>query len=406
MIKKILIESLLLLTLTTLVLGTPDSQWRGPNRDGIYPEKNLLSVWPENGPQLLWSFTGLGEGFSTVAVAHGKIYTTGMLEDGNGHLFVFDTTGKLLWKAAYAPEWKGNYPGARSTPTIVGEQLYILSGAGWLVCMNSNTGKKIWSFNILEKFGGKNIQWGLAESVLIDGNRVICTPGGRDASVVALDRMTGQTIWTSKGHSEDAAYCSPALIQHGTRCMIVTMTKKSIIGLDAETGKFLWRHHHETEYDIHPNTPLYQDGYLYCLSGYGTGGVKLQLSPDGNSVKEIWRNTSLDSQFGAAILYNGYIYGSGHNTRRWQCLDWRNGNVRYESSRRGKGNIIFADGRLYCYDEKGEVMLVEPNPAAFKIISSFRVTQGTNQHWAHLVINAGRLFVRHGDTLLVYSIRK
>ena len=405
MLRNLFFIGVCLLLTVQSATSAVDSQWRGPNRDGIYPEKNLLKKWPAEGPQKLWDYTGLGEGFTSVAVAGDKIYTTGMNKKGDGVLFALTLAGKLLWKVVYASEFSTSYPGVRSTPTVAGNQIYLLSGTGWLVCLNSATGEKIWSLNILDKFGGKNLYWGVAESPLVDGNRVFITPGGPDAGVVALNRMNGKTIWASKGHSEKAAYCSPRLVVHNHRKLLVTMTEKSILGLDMQTGKVLWTHPHETKYDINPNTPIYRNGELYCVSGYGTGGVKLRLSPDGTNVTEVWRDSRLDSQIGAAVLVNGYIFGSGHKNRKWFCLDWKTGQVRYKSAKRGKGNIISADNMLYCYDESGKVLLVKPDPTAFKIVSSFKVPLGKNQHWAHLVIKNGRLYVRHGNALMVYRVK-
>ena len=405
MIRKTIIGWLVMTILVSITYSSTTSQWRGPNRDGIYPEANLLKKWPEAGPKLLWSIEGIGDGFGTVAVANDKIYVAGMLGD-EGYLFAYNSDGKLLWKTAYGPEWNGSYPGARSTPIIVDGRLYIESGRGRVVCMNATNGKQFWAVDLVRTFNGRIPEWGFAESILIDGSRLICTPGGPGASVVSLDRMTGKTIWVCKGNGDRPAYCSPALIKHRKSRLIVTMMANSIIGLNADTGQFLWSHPHRTDYDVHANTPIYHDGNVYCLSGYGTGGVMLNLASDGKKANEVWRNETLDSQIGAVVLVNGYIYGSGHATRRWQCLDWQTGEVKYTSDERGKGNIIYADGMLYCYDESGRVLLVNADPNAHRVVSSFKVVKGTDQHWAHMVIANGRLYVRHGNALMVYSIRK
>lgn len=390
---------------SSILFSKIDSQWRGPNRNGNYPETNLLKTWPTDGPKQLLVISGLGTGFSSPAVTENKILITGML-DKTGYLFAYDLQGKLLWKSPYGSEWSGNYPGSRSTPTVVGQQVYCMSGMGQLSCFDVNNGKQIWSIDILKTFNAPNIEWGITESLLIDGENIICTPGGPDGNVVALNRMTGKTVWKSKGYGEKSAYCSPILVEHGKTRLIVTMTATSIIGVDADNGTFYWRHPHRTDYDIHANSPIYNNGYIYYVSGYGSGGALLQLSSDGKSIKEIWRNKELDSQIGAAVLVNGYIYGSGHNTRKWQCLDFKTGKIIYTSDKRGKGNIISADGMLYCYEESGQVLLLKADPTAYSQVSSFKVTLGTDQHWAHLVIKNGRLYVRHGDALMVYDIKR
>jgi outer membrane protein assembly factor BamB len=404
MMTKIISSVLILVfVLTTLLLARPESQWRGPNRNGIYPEKNLIKKWPADGPKLLWKAEGIGEGFSSVALAYDKVYINGAV-NGNGIMHAFDLKGKLLWKKNYGSEWSGDFPGTRSTPTVVDGLLYVHSGNSTMVCMDAETGKIVWSVDLKKKIGADPPRWGIAESVVIDGNKVICTPGSPKASIIALDRLKGTTIWECTEHTEKGGYCSPVIITHNKQRILVTMTARSIVALNPETGKLLWKHEHRTNWDVNANTPIYKDGMLYCVSGYGTGGVMLKLAADGKSVTEVWRNPTLDSQIGATVVVNGYIYGSGMKKKYWQCLDWKTGAVKWQSPSRGKGNIVYADGRLYLYDENSKVMLVEPNPIEFKEISSFKVTLGTGNHWAHLVIANGRLFVRHGDALMVYRI--
>jgi outer membrane protein assembly factor BamB len=392
------------LSLTNISSAEILSQWRGPNRTGIYPESNLLKSWPKDGPQMLWSASGIGEGFSSPAVTKDKIFVTGYA-DKKGYLYAFSLDGKLLWKKNYGPEYDGDYPGVRTTPTVIDNRIYINSGPLTAYCLDAVKGDIVWSVDMVQRFGARMPRWGLAESPLVDGNHVICTPGSENVLVAALDRMTGRTVWTCKGNGDTPSYCSPVLVIHNGKRLIATMTQKSIVGIDADNGVLLWQFPHKTDWDVNANTPLYQDGCLFCLSGYGTGSVKLQLSQDGKSVKEIWRNKSLDSQFGAAVLVNGYIYGSGQNSRGWKCLDFQSGVEKWSVREvAGKGNVICADGMLYLYGENGQVALVKPDPTAFLLVNSFKITQGTNQHWAHLVINQGRLYVRHGDVLMVYQI--
>ncbi|MBN1999337.1 PQQ-like beta-propeller repeat protein, partial [candidate division KSB1 bacterium] len=221
------------------------------------------------------------------------------------------------------------------------------------------------------------------------------------------DAKTGKTVWTCNGNGDKPAYCSPVVVKHGQLNLLLTMTQQNIIGVNADNGKFLWQYRHVTEWDINPNTPLYHKGEIFCTSGYGTGSVLLKLSDDGKSVKLLWKNEELDSQFGAAVLFDGYIYGSGHKNRGWKCLDWKTGELKYSSrDLGGKGNVIFADGLLYCYSERGDLALVKPNPESFDVVSQFKITLGSGEHWAHPVIKDGRLYVRHGDVLMVYKISR
>jgi outer membrane protein assembly factor BamB len=260
---------------------------------------------------------------------------------------------------------------------------------------------------MMDSFGARNLRWGMTESLLIDGDRLFCTPGGRNVFMAILDRHTGKTIKKIKMNGELSGYCSPTLIKHGEKKIILTMSGRSLVGLDAEEGTFLWNHSHRTRYDINPNTPYYHDGFIYTVSGYGTGGQLFKLSADGNKIDKIWENETLDSQMGATMLVDGYIYGSGHDNRGWHCIDWKTGKVQFTSRELGsKGNIIYADGMFYCYSERGDIGLVKPNPAKFEIISSFKVTEGSGEHWAHPVIHQGRLYIRHGNTLMAYDIAR
>ncbi len=387
------------------VLGQVDSQWRGPNRDGIYPKETLAKQWPEDGPPLVWTAEGLGEGYSSPAVTGGRVYVTGMIK-GEGFLYVFDNAGKALWNSSYGREWNGSHPGARTTPTVVGNRIYLMSALGLVVCFDQD-GKIVWSKDLIKEFGAKNLQWGMTESLLVEGERVFCTPGGSKAMVAALDRETGKTIWQTNGNGETSGYCSPCLVQHGARKLLITMTAKAVVGLDAETGEYLWQQRHVTDYDVNANTPLVQNGWVFTVSGYGTGAQMFRLSADGSKTQRIWSQSKLDSQMGAAVLVDGYLYGSGHNNRGWHCLDWKTGSVQYTQRAIGnKGNIVFADGLLYCYSESGEVALVKPDPQEFAVIGSFRLKEGSGPHWAHPVIKSGLLYVRHGEVLKVYDISR
>lgn len=381
------------------------AQWRGKNRDGIFNETGLLKKWPDAGPKLLWHFDQLGDGHSSAAIYNNRVYTSGMI-DSMGYVFSFDMDGKLLWKALYGREWAENWPGARTTPAINDGKVYIESGYGVVVCLDASSGKILWKVDLIKEYGALNIVWGMTENLVIDGNRLFCTPGGPDANVIALDKNTGKLLWKSKANGEKSAYGSPALISLPQIKILVVMTEKSIQGIDANSGALLWSHEQTNQWSVHPNTPVFKNGLLYCLSGYGKGGVMLQVSPDGKSIKELWRNASLDSRLGGAVMMNGKIYGSGDKTKKLQCIDQKTGALIYSVSNLAPANIISAEGLLYLYAESGIVALVEPQVDNFNIISSFKVPYGSSQHWAHLVIGDKKLFVRHGSSLMVYSLQE
>ena len=392
-----------MLTLTSFAQDI--AQWRGSNRDGSYSETGLLKSWPEEGPGLLWHYDDLGEGHSSAAVTRDRIFTAGMT-NGIGYIFSFTIDGKLLWKVPYGEDWTESWPGTRSTPLVYDGKVYFISGFGKLVCMSADKGDKIWTLDVLKDLHGRNIKWGVTENLLIDGNKLYCTPGGADTNVVALDRNTGKLIWISKGNSEKSAYCSPMLITLANRKIFVTQTENSILGIDAADGKLLWRHDQPNKYSVHANTPLFHNGTLYCVSGYGQGGVMLKIAADGSAKQELWRNKSLDTRMEGVVLVNDRIYGSDDSNKAWWCLDWKTGKEIYSEKITNKGNIIFADGRLYCYGDSGEIVLVKPMPDGFTKISSFKVPYGSNQHWAHPVIANGRLYVRHGNSLMVYDLKQ
>ncbi|NQU67239.1 MAG: PQQ-binding-like beta-propeller repeat protein, partial [Candidatus Marinimicrobia bacterium] len=282
---------------------------------------------------------------------------------------------------------------------------YISGTIGDVTCLKTSSGDIVWQKNVKSEYDAEKIRWGLTESVLVLDDMVISTPGGKN-NMVAFNRFTGEQIWVCNDSDEASAYCSPVLVKHGGTELIVTMTARSIIGVDASTGELYWKFPHKTSYDVNPNTPYYQDGKLYCVSGYGTGGVQLALSDDGKSVSRVWRDKTLDSQMDGFIVHDKYIYGTSHKKPAWHCLDWENGKEMWVDPGIGKGNVIFADGLLYSYAENGTVGLIEPSPNGFNLISSFKVSKGTNQHWAHPVINNGMLYIRHGDTLLAYKVKE
>lgn len=400
--KKLTICFLLFISCLQLI-SQEIVQWRGANRDGKYNETGLLKQWPENGPKLLWHFDDLGDGHSSAAVAGEKVYITGMVGD-KGFVYALDINGKLLWKTEYGQEWTESWNGVRSTPLLYKDKLYLMSAFGKLVCLNAKDGSILWKTELLSDYDGVNIKWGVTENILIDDNKLYCTPGGKTANVIALNPDNGKLIWKSTGNGESSAYCSPLIVNLKGRKLLVTHTANSIIGIDAADGKFLWRFEHINTYAVHPNTPLYSNGKLFCFSGYGKGAVMLKLADDGSSVSKLWESVNFDNQMGGAVLINGKIYGSGHKSKSWFCLDWETGKELYSERITGNGNVIYADGMLYCYGDNGEVVLAQPTDNGFKKISSFKVPYGANQHWAHLVIKDKKLYVRHGTSLMVYSI--
>jgi outer membrane protein assembly factor BamB len=382
-------------------------QWRGPNRDGKYTEKGLLKKWPEKGPPLQWSFEGLGSGHGNAGFSRDKIFILGM-PDTTGILYAFSYTGKLLWKKEYGTEWYVSYKGSRSTPVVVDDLVYFTSGVGGVFCYDGNSGKKIWSVDLNQKFGAQKVDWGIAESLLVDGERLFCTPGGKRHNVVTLNRFTGETIWTSQGNHEPSAYCSPILVKHNQTQLLINITERSVIGIDAGTGHYYWRIPQYQRYKIHANTPVYSNGRIFCASEEAdsvSGLIAIELSGDGTKASILWRNEEVQNVMGGIIFLDGYIYCSQYQRRKWNCINANTGKIEYVSNAFGDGAMIWADDLFYCYSERGEVALVKADSKSFEVISKFFVPLGTDQHWAHPVIYQGKLYIRHGNALMVYNIK-
>jgi outer membrane protein assembly factor BamB len=380
------------------------TRWRGPSADGIYPDKELLKEWPAEGPEILWAYEGLGQGHSSAVATEEFIYTSGMI-DGIGYVFKFDKSGELIYKKQYGPEYTESFYGTRGTPVIDGDKIYLISGNGILYCLFERVGMPMWTADLVNKYGGDTIRWGYNETPVIDGDVIYCTPGGEKNSVIALNRHDGSLIWSCSGEGELSAYCTPLLFTYKGRKILTTHTASHLLGIDAKTGKMLWSQSQPNKWSVHANTPLYHDGSIFYFSGYGQGSGKLDLNEDGTKIDLAWENKSMDSRMGGAVFVDGYIYGSGDNSRSWKCIDWKTGENTWEYQDIAKGTVIYADGMLYCYSERGELALVKANPAKFDLVSQTKVTLGTEQHWAHLMISDGVLYVRHGNALIAYKIK-
>ncbi|TVR68990.1 MAG: hypothetical protein EA408_13000 [Marinilabiliales bacterium] len=384
------------------------SSWSGPGRNGIYHETGLLKEWPEQGPEVLFTIEGIGHGYSSPSFSNGKIYLSGMI-DRTGYVFIFNKDGELLNQYDYGPEFRRSYRGSRSTPLVVDNLLYLVSGMGKIMCLEADTGKEIWSRDATDDFGGSNIRWGITENLLIDGNKVFFAPGGRKHNIVALNRFTGEIIWSSPGtgRGDQSAYCSPMIVDLPERKLFVTKMAGGIVGLDAENGEFLWSYPFTNRHSIHANTPLFRDGYIYAFSTDEAGSVKLKLSSDGSQIEPVWENKEINPMHGGAVIVDDHIYAAVYVGRRWYCMDSETGEPLWSSRDIDRGVVIYADERLYFYTERGELALSRPNPGGMEIISMTSIDHiGTGQHFSHPVIHEGRLYVRRGDAMVVFDISR
>ena len=403
-IRYFLLMILLFMGISSACSAQSPTPWRGPSSNGIYPDKGLLNEWPAEGPEILWFFEELGKGHSSPVPLGEYIYATGMIES-TGYLFKLDLNGKMIYRAEYGPEFAESYYGTRGSPVIAGDRIYIISGKGHLYCLRERDGEEVWSVDMVKEYGGRMPRWGYNETVSIDGDVLYCTPGGRKSNVLALNRQNGSLIWSCEGKGESSAYCSPLLFSHGGRKILATHTTSHLLGIDAATGTLLWDQSQTNTYSVHANTPIYYEGGLLYFSGYGKGAGKLDLNGDGTAAKPAWKNSGFDSRVGGAVIVDGYLYGAGDNSRAFKCINWSTGDTVYTDLEISKGNIISADGKLYCYTERGELALVNPNPHKFELVSKTKVDKGSEQHWAHPAIHRGVLYLRHGKSLITYQIK-
>ncbi len=388
-------------------------EWRPENRTGVSAETGLLKSWPENGPQLLWSYENLAKGNSSPSFGKDKIYITG-LEDGNDILYALDMNGKILWQKPMGRAWDQSYPESRATPTVEGDKVYTCSGYGDITCFDGNSGEIFWSYKGSEENNGTYGRWGIAEALLIDGDKLYFTPGGPETMTMALNKNTGAVIWKSKSLGDKPGYVSPILAEYAGKKMIINVSLLRAFAVDASNGDILWtvklNNPREGRDMILCVTPLFKDGMVYVTGGYNIGGTMIKIGDDGKSAEVVWTDDVLDVHHGGVVEVNGYIYGANwlnNANGNWCCIDWNTGTKMWEEEWNCKGSIISAEGMLYIYEEKrGNVGLLKVNPEKFELVSSFQITQGDDgPFWTHPVIHNGILYIRHTTALMAYDVK-
>jgi outer membrane protein assembly factor BamB len=412
-LRKIIL-SLSLISFAYFITYGQQYGWRGPGRTGIYKETGLLKTWPTAGPSLLWEATEIGLGYSSATVTSDAIYITGQ-KGTKDVLTSLTQNGKKNWEVEYGlSSTVSNSPETRCTPTFSNNKIFLVSGSGDMVCV-SKEGKIIWSVNYFQKYDAGVPRFGISESPLVVDNKVIGTPGGNKAAMVAFNVENGNVIWETPSINEGTAYVNPLLVEANGLKTIVTCSAQHIIGINAANGKLLWSFDYESQNAVvtgrrnHVNTPIYRDGYIFAANGYEQVAVKIKINTDGSAPTLVWKNTDITPHVGGMVLIGNFIYSSTHDTNskgRWICVDWTTGKTMWITDWYNKGSIIVNDGLLYIYEEKtGHVALVKPGPEKLDIISSFQIIKGDGPYWAHPVIDKGRLFIRHGDYLGVYSLK-
>ena len=401
-----LVTAGLLLSLSAAVSNrAPDDwpQWRGPNRDGRSAEKGLLKTWPSSGPPLAWKAAGAGEGYSSFATAGGRLYTLGAR--GNQEFVIaFDAaTGKQVWATQHGRRFGNDRgDGPRGTPTIENGRVYAFGASGDMSVLDTNSGKIIWTVNVLEKFGGSNIQWGLSESPLVLPDRILINAGGRGASVVALKKTDGSLIW--KSLDDEAGYSSAVLHEVGGVREAIFFTGQRAIGVNVNDGKLLWSYDRVANGTANIATPLLRGNRVFISSDYGTGAVLLELAAAGGGVsaKEIYFTNEMRNHHASSILVGDYLYG--FSSAILTAMQFDTGKVAWRDRSVGKGSLVFADERLYIYSEGGVVGLVQPSPEKYVEHGRFTIQTGRLPTWAHPVVSGGKLFIRDQDTIYAYDV--
>jgi outer membrane protein assembly factor BamB len=380
-------------------------QWRGPNRDGHSEETGLLKEWPAGGPKLLWRATGAGTAYSSFSSFNNRLYTLGARGDTE-YVMAFDaTSGKKLWEVPNGRRFRNEMgDGPRSTPTIEGDRLYAFGGSGDLTALEAASGKRLWSVNVVQTFGGQVPYWGYSESPLIVGDRIVLNAGGRRASIVAINKADGSTLW--QNHSDAAAYSSPMLLRTGSLQQVVFFTAERALAVDARDGRLLWSYSKVSNNTANIATPIVQGTRVFLSSDYGTGAALLDVKAAGNiaAANEVYFTRDMRNHHASSVVVGNTVYGfsssilTALNFDTGQSL-WRNRSV-------GKGSLIYADGRLYLYGENGTVGLADAAPDAYRERGRFSIqTSTSNPAWSHLIITNGKLIVRDQDNVYAYQVR-
>ena len=377
-------------------------QWRGPNRDGISAETGLLQAWPKAGPPQVWRANGVGNGYSSFSTSGGRLYTLGA-RAGTEYVIALDrATGKKLWETANGRRYQNDRgDGPRSTPTVDGDRLYVLGGSGDLTALEAATGRKIWSINLVAKFGGVNPYWGYSESPLIVGDRILVNAGGRRASIVAIAKADGATLWQQ--HNDGAGYSSPVLMRNGSANQVVFFTENRTMGVDPRDGRMLWSYNKANNGTANVATPIIRGTRVFVSSDYGTGGALIDVRAAGAS--EVYFTRDMRNHHASSVLIGDHLYGFSSSILT--ALKFDTGAMAWRDRSVGKGSLIFADNRLYLYSENGVIGLAEANPAGYREHGRFTLAQQSGMStWSHPIVTSGLLIIRDQDSVYAYNVRR
>jgi outer membrane protein assembly factor BamB len=403
---------LLLVCLASTVVAADWPSYRGPNRDNLSPDTGLLNQWPAAGPKLLWTGEGLGKGYSTVSVVGDRIYTLGD-RDGNCYAIALQrSNGKTLWEKEVgkaSTQRNKNWGGSRSTPTVDSGMVYTIAPQGQLAALNADTGEIVWSKDFKKDYGGSHGSWEYAESPLVDGPHLVCTPGGRQATIVCLDKKTGKEIWKSAAGGQ-AGYASIVISNAGGVKQYVTLLAAGTVGVEAASGKLLWSYDKLGKNTANIPTPIVLGDQIFTLAGYGKGAALLTLTKKGDTfdVKEEYYESKLRNKHGGAVIVGNYVYADTDDRGTPYCADWKTGEVKWTAKPgkgRGSASVAYADGNLYIRYNNGVMTLVPANPDKFEEKGSFQIPPSGRSSWAHPVVIGGVLYLREDDKLYAYDVK-
>ena len=384
-------------------------QWRGPNRTGLSQETGLMQEWPEGGPKVVWKAENVGSAYATVSVANGRVFTQGNVGE-EGRIQCYDEkTGDLIWSVRPPREKKvfthGKGDGPRGTPTVDGDLVYCEGGEGSVTCLKAASGEVVWSVHLVEDFGGKRPGWGFSESPLVDGEKLIVTPGGKDGAIAALNKLTGEVIWRSTDVTDPAHYCSAVAADIEGVHQFIQFTRNRLVSVDAKDGGLLWDYAESANGTANVATPIVKGNHVFSSSGYGTGGglVKVTKNGDEFTAEEVYFQKPMANHHGGIVLVGDHMYGFGSGGLI--CMEFLTGEIAWRDRSVNKGSLCYADGQLYCFGERNKMALASANPNEYEEHGRFDTPDSGKSTWAHPVVANGRLYLRDQDTLTVYEVK-
>ena len=387
--------------------GAAWPEFHGPGRTNISPDRGLLKQWPEGGPRLLWTYSQCGDGYSGAIIADGMIFTAG--DFGREELLLaLDMDGRLLWKSPNGDAWRGASPGSRATPTYSDGAVYHMNPAGRLAAYEAKSGRELWAVDLKSRFEARSGIWAFAENVIVDGQKLLCMPGGPKGRIVALDKRTGETLWANTEIEHSAAYCSGRIVTHGGVRQLITLTQRSVVGVDIETGWLVWSAPFVPASPQNALTPVFQDGCVFVACGHSSGGTLLKIDLASRSASAVWQRQDLDDCHSGALLVDGRLYGCACRMggKNFYCIDFKTGQTIKLDATMGKVGITCADGMIYALNHQGAVSLLALTAGGFETAGRFDLKKKpVNSYLAHPVVCGGRLYIRCGQDLYAFDVR-